>query len=814
MHGVARLPLPPSSTQMAVFGPQAVVVASAHPPPPTSPLPVPVATAVSPGRGRILVLPSMDLLAPQVFHSPSSDAPLFLANGLRWLAGDSPGLPSLTPVGFPQPALASLSSLPHVAQVDPVDVWGGEESPQEVPILCLPSEWPGFADPAALVSLQRYVHAGGGLLLVYNGPVAPRSGRGPEGRDWRGPRGPANDFGAVFGFVFTHQPAIGHDAQGGGVITSMASPEFAHVGAALDALSYLIEMDDDGVSRLPQILVDLIDYFAVYLPLDASLFPPALCSAVWDAVGEIVPSLARPVYKKDVVERLAVLVGSFEARAEPGILPQAKEAPFPGPVPITARPVSRAIDVTLTTTGWYSTGLYAPPGSLISARLSSASVPFLSACVGYPGGDDEPEETVRRGGPSLLLRIGAHSDVLFHAEEWRRAPALCCTAPISLGGSPTLLHNPYGGLVYIEVRDGNGGGGGGDGEGEVEQEGGEGSRRGAAEASWASDASRLVFEMEGCIDAPYYVAGQTSESEWRAMHTHRVAPWGELASSRIIFTLPSAILATISEPGKVLAFWDRVVDLMDVLSQRGGKGGGLGTPLSLPRRPERVVGDVQLAFGTLHNGYPICCSLPSLLQDCVDLGKLRRVGAWAMFKTLGYNFQASTLLGFDNMADVGVHLYPLFVYDTLLGISPLSHPRLNVHEEAVMDFIFRGYDEPGAEPLWGVVPEAGAHMYVQLVVEFGWELFFGVFDSYVKYPLDMEAIAADPPAMLRDQWVVRLSQVAKRDLCPFFKLWGVCVSKEAVVAVSRFPEWLPSFLSGTNVVGGRVSRLGKERRIR
>jgi len=44
----------------------------------------------------------------------------------------------------------------------------------------------------------------------------------------------------------------------------------------------------------------------------------------------------------------------------------------------------------------------------------------------------------------------------------------------------------------------------------------------------------------------------------------------------------------------------------------------------------------------------------------------------------------------------------------------------------------------------------------------------------------------------RDQWLVRLSHHAGKNLEPFFKAWGVPTSEGARAAVSRLPDCMPN----------------------
>ncbi len=43
----------------------------------------------------------------------------------------------------------------------------------------------------------------------------------------------------------------------------------------------------------------------------------------------------------------------------------------------------------------------------------------------------------------------------------------------------------------------------------------------------------------------------------------------------------------------------------------------------------------------------------------------------------------------------------------------------------------------------------------------------------------------------RDQWMVRLSKTAGKNLGPFFQAWGVPVSQAAPDEIKKLPAWMP-----------------------
>jgi hypothetical protein len=43
----------------------------------------------------------------------------------------------------------------------------------------------------------------------------------------------------------------------------------------------------------------------------------------------------------------------------------------------------------------------------------------------------------------------------------------------------------------------------------------------------------------------------------------------------------------------------------------------------------------------------------------------------------------------------------------------------------------------------------------------------------------------------RDQWMVRFSRAAGRNLGPFFQAWGVPTSEKARASIADLPPWMP-----------------------
>ena len=72
------------------------------------------------------------------------------------------------------------------------------------------------------------------------------------------------------------------------------------------------------------------------------------------------------------------------------------------------------------------TGLYAPPGEAVRVTVPAVLV-----------------------GKEFAIRIGVHSDTLWHLDSWRRFPEISMQR--SLTTPVLIINNPFGGLIYLVV---------------------------------------------------------------------------------------------------------------------------------------------------------------------------------------------------------------------------------------------------------------------------------------------------------------------------------------------------------------------------
>ena len=181
-------------------------------------------------------------------------------------------------------------------------------------------------------------------------------------------------------------------------------------------------------------------------------------------------------------------------------------ADFPGPVPDDAPRITRSLIIDTAVPRWHSTGLYAAPGELVTVTV--------------------PAEVAKAGG--FRVRVGAHSDRIWHQPEWTRMPEISRRFPIST--TKTLVANAFGGLIYIEVPS-------------------------------DADLGSVIVEIEGAVAAPLFVLGETDPVAWREEIRHAPAPWAEIVGRTMIVTTVSSEVRALDDPAAVAETWDRVLDL-------------------------------------------------------------------------------------------------------------------------------------------------------------------------------------------------------------------------------------------------------------
>ncbi len=499
---------------------------------------------------------------------------------------------------------------------------------------------------------------------------------------------------------------------------------------ALHAYNALLTADEKGPAKAPKPTERNLEQAAWTMthavrsiPPDDWMLRPKLRGLPKELGRRIIPTKDKPLTLKRPLARIALTI-EIDAMKE---LPTAEleahpaAAVFPGSVSGDAPRVTRSFTVDLSVPGRHGTGLYAPAGRVVTIKT-------------------QPDHTAR----GLQVRVGCHSDTLWHHKSWKRCPEICrsveITAPL------TQAANPFGGLLYIDVPRGLGPG-----------------------------TARLT--MCDAVEAPRFVLGKTTREAWQKKIRCLPGPWAELETGKVVLTVPSEAVRALDDPEKLMLFWNSVSDACADLA---------GQPRER-ERPERYVADVQISAGYMHVGYPIMTHLDIVdaMLDKTCLIENGHGGVWGLFHELGHNHQSSDWT-FNGTGEVTVNLFTLYVFETVCGLATEGHGSFTkvAQEKAIREHLAGGADFE----TWKSRPFLALIMYVQLREAFGWETFKKVFALYRDLP---GAARPKNDAEKRDQWLVHFSRTTRRNLGPFFEAWGVPVSPNAKASIEGLPVWMP-----------------------
>ncbi len=708
-QGVAEIAAPGLPGPVAVFGPSAFAVVVGRV---GRGLAAPVVAASRLGQGKVVAFGHPGYLDREALNT--ADTGTLVLNAVHWLA--RPGRPVRVGVRRRPELLAFLRA--HQVAADALDGAGWTARLKGEAVVSCP-----LADlaPAETAALDQYTRAGGGLLAAELGWGWLQLNPGKTLTQHGGDRllGPAG--------LLWADGTLDRTAPQGYAVGTPPTAVF-NASTALDTL-YANHLANNltpagAPDEFPQ-AVETILLAARTLPPGDTLLLPRLEALRTGRQSDPALALAQPITSGQPVERLLLTLQIQRAMSLPPAqvtaLPAA--AAFPGPVPATAPRVTRTVVVDTSIPDWHSTGLYAAPGETVTATTSA--------------------DATRLG---LGVRIGAHTDTLWQAAKWERAPEITRAFPIR--AARTLAANAFGGPVYLVVPPG-------------------------------CEAGRVPVTISHAVEAPLFVRGQTDLAAWRQTIRNAPAPWAELAGNSVILTVPSRVVRDLDDPEALLALWDRILD---------GYADFAGIPHQRTR-PERYCTDRQISAGYMHSGYPIMTGL-DVAQDFVSTHVILTNGdgktkSWGFFHEMGHNHQQSDWT-FEGTGEVTNNVFALYILDTVCGVTTHTHPAL---EPAARQARLQKYLDGGAKfDSWKSDPFLALTMYIQLQQGFGWETYKKVFAEYRRLP-ESERPKTDQEK--RDQWLVRFSRAAGRNLGPFFQAWGVPTTPGARASVAALPPWMP-----------------------
>lgn len=435
-------------------------------------------------------------------------------------------------------------------------------------------------------------------------------------------------------------------------------------------------------------------------------------------------SPAKPVNLESGLERAVLTARLVEVDRLPidKIKADPNAVAFPGAVDAKAPKVKKTLTLKTDLPGWKSTGLYAAPGEVVEVGLPAAATKA-----------------------KLSLRIGCHTDELWHLDTWKRCPSI--SRSWALTQSRQRVASPFGGLIYLEVPE-------------------------------RCELGQVELTVGNAVESAQFILGKTSLENWKKSERQKPAPWAELHAKNVIITVPARAIRKLDDPELLLRHWDDVMAACAALGPR---------PLRY-FRPERYVPDEQISAGYMHSGYPIMTHLDAV-ESMVSHAKLKagEGASWGLYHEMGHNHQHGDWT-FDGTGEVTVNLFTLYVMDKVCGRPRQGHDSLKfgpARQKLLRDYLATGPDFRK----WKEDPFLALHMYLQLEEAFGWPTFQKVFTEYRNLPREQKPKNDDAK---RDQWLVRFSTACGKNLGPFFDAWGVPVSEAAKAEVAHLPLWMPS----------------------
>lgn len=404
---------------------------------------------------------------------------------------------------------------------------------------------------------------------------------------------------------------------------------------------------------------------------------------------------------------------------------------FPGVPAGEAELIERCVEIDPAIGGWHSLGLYAPPGAKITAVVKG------------------------KAKFDMELRIGCHTDFItkghlekHHDNTQKRPPKMTNSISIKAGEKKVELANPFGGLIYIDVK------------------------------GVYPKHKPVRIEISGGIASPLFILGPkddkgvdlaiVKQEEWQKQLAESKAPWGEIAVPRLIFSLPVEHLRLLKIPRRLCKNLQRGMVAQDWIIAWDKHPNQIATPM-------RFVIDEQISVGYGHSGYPAMGYMD--WGNCIKSGMLVKQGSWGLWHELGHNHQWAPFR-FDGCTEVTVNLFSAISQTQAIGTPyEVAWDGTSIAPEdmkaSVQAFLTKGNKT-----------SFDNEEDVRLKLYFFVELMRGLgYDSFRKVALrHHEEQPFNNNTTNQERWdffLTALAEATGKNLVPYFERWKIDVSEKA-----------------------------------
>lgn len=364
------------------------------------------------------------------------------------------------------------------------------------------------------------------------------------------------------------------------------------------------------------------------------------------------------------------------------------------------------------------TGTYLAPGSVASITV--------------------PEALVGKG---YRIRVGAHGWDMSEKTSIRRLDR--CTKSYAINATTTLVANPLGGGIYIEVP------------------------------KYRTGYGVVSVQIQNAARSPYFSAKsfhQTTLNEWQNIERNHPAPWADFQSEKFMMQVPTDWIYAMDDPVTLMADWDHAADILNDL---------MGFPRDRGRETIYNQVDLQLRAVAFTPGYPTANNTynPNTNYGGYANNYLVRGPQYAPdfeFHELGHGYRFPKFPG-EVESDVNLLHVPVFhgfgysldeAFRTSRGGSP-TYATLETTAIAWMmcDNFLNGNIMEQFEKQYAL---KGHAKFVEIARLFGWDRLGDYFRSFNEdYENGITPVEEVDPLLLR------LSKETGIDMRPLFHFWGV-----------------------------------------
>lgn len=416
------------------------------------------------------------------------------------------------------------------------------------------------------------------------------------------------------------------------------------------------------------------------------------------------------------------------------VFPESKS--FPGEVPKTAKRTTELIDIAVKVGSQgladpypnyfrlHSTGVYVPAGEKVSIVI-------------------DPKYKSQY----LKAQIGIHNDDLKHMDKLVRS-GFDLTRSFELEKDTTTVFSPYGGLLYIRIPD-------------------------------SSTLKSISIIANGVVKAPYYKLEKNNLTEWASIKNNP-APWTELATDKIILTVPTYRIKNLENPESLLKLWDQIMDAdadLAIISHNR-------------THPERIIIDNQVAYGYMFTVWDkIVAPNDESCELMLNEKMLKDKGSWGHFHELGHRHQFWGL-DMDEVGEVTTNLYTMYAYDKVLKKGLYNHEGMESKDEVNKKINNYLQNHPTFEK-WGKEPFIALSMYIKIIENFGWDPIIKANKIYRE--MDPRKYYDHPLSNQQriDLWYTTICKTTNANLSLFFEIWKIPVSEKAKAAAKKYNTWIP-----------------------